>query len=230
MRDEVQSSVHGSSDGGFSTNKGSASAIPGTKKSKGYGKIAMQEATCSPLPTADENVESGKPPAAGSLDAADEILDADLEPRNAQPASSRHRRKKICLAGILLLLLVGGSAMLIFSGGDTEGLPVTPVDSVASAAGAASQAGAAASNSADMSSPGAAVSAPSLPPAAAAPTPNAPTAARRLLKWRESIREPLPRDTAVVLHPPPFQGQGQVRLRNTSYPCGSADASLHSAR
>mmetsp|Transcript_56793 Transcript_56793/g.112808 ORF Transcript_56793/g.112808 Transcript_56793/m.112808 type:complete len:322 (-) Transcript_56793:190-1155(-) len=171
MRDEVQGSVQGSSDsGGFSTSSGSNSAIPGTKKSKGYGKIALQEdprgtTEALPLPPADEDVESAKPAAASPSDAADEILGAELESLDPHPSRRRHRKKKACLTAVLLLV-VAGIAAATLSGSASPAAASTPSSSSPSSATSSTEHAAMGSS---LPLAAAAADPPSPPPSAAPP-------------------------------------------------------------
>jgi len=136
MRDEVQGTVQGGSDG-FSTSKASA-ALPGTKKSKGYGKIGVQDDSPLPMHVAREDMESVTPAACSSApDVADEILGAELEPLDTRPSPGRHRKKKACLFAVVLLLAVGAWAASMLSGGSVGGSVVASAASEGSASTAA---------------------------------------------------------------------------------------------
>ena len=118
LRDEVQAHAQQSTTG-FSTKAATKSGLPSIGKSKGYGKLGVQE---EPIPPADDDiidVENGAAPAAnsGGTGTADEILGAELDAELLAPPPGRHRKKKACLALIILLLLVGAaSASLLASG------------------------------------------------------------------------------------------------------------------
>ena len=141
LRDEVQAHAQQSTTG-FSTKAATKSGLPSIGKSKGYGKLGVQE---EPIPPADDDiidVENGAAPAAnsGGTGTADEILGAELDAELLAPPPGRHRKKKACLALIILLLLVGAaSASLLASGSQQAPASTSPAAAATANDGARSR-------------------------------------------------------------------------------------------
>lgn len=122
MREEVQGSASSEiGTSGFSTNQGGTTLPKMGAKSKGYGKVGLQEE----LPMADDVESASKTSQHMTPSVTDEIL--GVETGFVAPAKGRHTKKKICLACSVLLLAAGAAAFVMMKGPAPKSLPATEV-------------------------------------------------------------------------------------------------------